>query len=168
MTTPIQNQADENTTRWFIASLTDHFADVINASIALAPPFSVTGYSLNSDENQDHIEMRIQGPYEKDIPGWLVFEVPLSFLITFRQGGAKDMFTIDRWIGVYKDALRKPIEIFKSGSGSDDDNTLLGCLTPKVSKRELIRCDRYGFVDGNVPVQQATIVATLDTWLPWS
>lgn len=170
MTTPIQNQSDENTTRWFIASLTEYFAGTVNAGISPVPPFSVTGYSLNSDENQDHIEMRIQGPYEKDTPGggWLAVEVPLSFLMTFRQDGVKDIYTLDRWLGVYKDALRKPISIYKRGTGVGDDDSLIGCLTPKISKRELIRVDRYGFTDGNVPVQQATVVATLDTWLPWS
>jgi len=167
MTTPIQNQSNPDTTRWFLASLTHYFEEIINISINPNPPFSVTGYSLNANENQDHIEMRIQGPYEKDLPGWLVTEVPLSFLMTFRQDKVKDMFTMDRWVGVYKEALRKPIEIRKKGTDSGDNNSLLGCLTPKVSKRELIRIDRYGFLDGNTPIQQATIVATLDTWLPW-
>lgn len=168
MSTPIQNQSNPDTTRWYFASLTHYFEEVINASINPNPPFSVTGYSLNANENQDHVEMRIQGPYEKDLPGWLVTEVPLSFLMTFRQDKVKDMFTLERWIGVYKEALRKPIEINKKGTDAGDNDSLLGCLTPKISKRELIRIDRYGFLDGNVPIQQATLVATLDTWLPWS
>jgi hypothetical protein len=49
------------------------------------------------------------------------------------------MFTLDRWTGVYKDVLRKPIEFFRKGSGVDDDGSLIGCYTLKKSKRELIR-----------------------------
>ncbi len=164
------NQADPNTTRWTVASLTDYFKFTVNASISPVPPFSVTGYSLNSNENQDHIEMRIQGPYERDTSGggWLALEVHLSFLMTFRQDGVKDMLTLDRWLGVYKEALRDPIEIRKRGNGPDDDDSLLGCLSTKKTKRlGLIKADRYGFMDNNTPVQQATVVAILDTWIPW-
>lgn len=164
------NQVDPHTTRWTVASLTDYFQNTVNTSITPVPPFSVTGYSLNSNESEDHIEMRIQGPHEKDTSGggWLSLEVHLSFLMTFRQDSVKDILTLDRWLGVYKEALRDPIEILKRGSGPDDDNSLLGCLSVKKSKREgLIRIDRYGFMDGNTPVQQATVVALLDTWIPW-
>jgi hypothetical protein len=135
MTTPIQNQSDENLARWTKASLTGFFENTVNAGISPVPPFSVTGYNLNSDENQDHIEMRLMGPHEKDNSGFLILEIQISFLMTFRQ---------------------------------DNDDSLIGCYTLKQSKRELIRDDRYGFLDGNTPIQQATVVATLDTWLPWS
>lgn len=169
MTAPILNQTDDNTTRWTAASIISYFADTVNAGISSPPPFSVSGYSLSSNENEDHIEMRIQGPYEKDTDGggFLSLEVHLSFLMTFRQDNVKDMYTLDRWLGVYKDALRKPIELRKKGSGSGDDNSLIGCYTLKKSKRELIRIDRYGFMDGNTPIQQATVVATIDMWKDW-
>jgi hypothetical protein len=168
MTTPIQNQSDENLARWTKASLNGFFENTVNAGISPVPPFSVTGYNLNSDENQDHIEMRLMGPHEKDNSGFLVLEIQISFLMTFRQDNVKDMFTLDRWAGVYKDVLRKPIEFFRKGNDPGDDDSLIGCYTLKQSKRELIRDDRYGFLDGNTPIQQATVVATLDTWLPWS
>jgi len=146
-----------------------HFESTVNASITPAPPWSMTGYDLKvGEDDQDHIEFRIQGPYLKDIPGWEVWEVPLNFLMTFRQDEVKDNYTLDRWLGVYQEALRQPLSVNRLGNGVQDDGTLLGCLTPKKSKREFIRLDRYGYVKDGVAVQQATVGAVVDLWLEWT
>ena len=170
MTAPISNQSDPDIVRWVMASMADYFANTVNSSISPVPPFSVTGYTLNSHETADHIEMRIIGPHLDDASGggWQQYEVGLSFLMTFRQDGIKDVFTLDRWLGVYGDALRKPINIYKRGDGIDDDESLLGCFQLRKQARDLIRVDRYGFMDANVPVQQASIVSSHWMWKQWT
>lgn len=162
------NTTNPNMPRWIVASLTTHFESTVNVSISPAPPFSVTGYDLKvGEDDQDHIEFRIQGPLLKDVPGWEVWEVPLNFLMTFRQNQVTDTYTLDRWLGVYQEAMRKPLSVFKHGNGVDDDGSLIGCLTPKTSKREFIRLDRYGFVKDSVSIQQATVGGTVDMWTLW-
>jgi len=157
---------DANLTRWVLISVADFFKDTVNQSISTPPPFSVTGYTLKKgDDNTDHIECRIQGPHIKDIPGWTVVEVPLNFLMTYRQGEAKDPLALDRWLGIYQRFLCLPISVRRCGTGAEDDDTLVGCLTPKRSKREFIRVDRYGFVNNDVMVQQATVGAVVDMWI---
>lgn len=158
---------DANLPRWVLASVTNYFENTVNASITPTPAFNVTGYDLHDgDDNRDHIECRVQGPHIKDIPGWTVVEVPLNFLMTFRQIDGSDPYTLDRWLGVYQSALCLPVSINRCGNESSDDNTLVGCLTPKRSKREFIRIDRYGFVTNNTAIQQATVGATIDMWVP--
>jgi len=154
--------------RWIVASMTDWFENTVNASITSAPEFDVTGYDLKEgEEERDHIEMRIQGPYLKDNPGWEVHEVPINFLMTFRQDEVKDPYTLDRWLGVYQEALRKPLLVNRCGNGPDDDDSLIGCLGPKRSKREFLRVDRYGYVKNGTNIQQATVGGVLDMWIPW-
>ena len=170
MTAPIDNQSNEDIVRWTMASMADHFVNTVNASISPAPPISVTGYTLNAFETQDHVEMRMIGPHVDDASGggFAQYELGLSFLFTFRQDGVKDMFTIDRWLGVYADALRKPLDVYKRGDGVGDDESLVGCFQLRKNSRDLIRVDRYGFMDSNVHVQQATVVSTHWMWVQWT
>jgi len=162
---------DENLPRWIVASLIHHFRTLHNAKFATVP-FIATGYDLEENEDEDHVEFRVQGPHIRQLPGETVVEVGISMLATHRPQQSTDTYLMDRWLGFHQSELQKevidraPILITRCGSDTIDDNSLIGCLTLKKDKRSLVRCDRYGIIGKNdVPITQGTVVADFNMFL---
>jgi hypothetical protein len=112
-------------------------------------------------EAADRVEIRVNGPFTRPLPGGVHdTSVDVNVLVTSHMGGTVRMaYTHDEILGLYHEAMDGHIAIYRYGTGPDDDQSLLGCLTPRPGKNSFIRVLRFGQLDTTVLAQQGMVDA---------
>lgn len=142
-----------NWSRWIFASLIDHFS-----SMKQNTNFFVEGEDRDP-KISDFAELRLDGPYfnELNVDFWTI-DINVAIIIqTVRND--EDIFKLQRFIGIYVQPFTTDIPIYKYGEGSDDDQSLLGCLKLATNPGEKIRVDVFNQIKAATPVGQASIEA---------
>jgi len=146
--------------RWLKSSIVEHFQT--NVATPLTLPFLAEGINERDTifmESEDRAEIRIYGPTTKEISNncWKL-QIEINILITSSMGGsAKNAYQLEILSGRFLEFANTAISIFKFGSGIDDDNSLLGCLSPSTRKNDSVKFIDFGQINSTDKLRQAQI-----------
>lgn len=153
-------QPDPNWTRWIFASVTEHFAS--NVMTPNSIPFLTEGMHERDTqfmEAPDRAEIRINGPFARELSVnyWRLW-VDINILVTSYFGSQqKDVYTLERNLGLIHEFADATIPILRHGSGVVDDGTLLGCLRPRTDKNDSIRIIHFGQLNSTDRLKQSQV-----------
>jgi len=155
--------ANKNWTRWIKASLGKYLkatADGLSPTV----PFLVDGVIERDKtfmEAPNRIEARINGPFTQELSaGYHRVYVDVNVLVTTMMGGVtKNVYQIDDILGAFHNAMDGALAIYRLGTGPDDDDTLLGCLSPRPGKSDSIRVLHFAQIDTNDRLKQGMVDA---------
>ena len=140
---------DPNWPRWVQASVGKYFKDV---ATTISIPSLVEGIDERTStfiESQNRIEIRVNGPFIHEMSqGYWHFETDVNLLIFSHMGGAlPDAYLGTMTAGYLAQAASNLISIYKFGTGVDDDQSLIGCLTLRRGPEESVKVFHFGEVD---------------------
>lgn len=144
---------DKNIERWIFASICKHF-DARKETL----PLFIEGMHRDRIINQDQLELRIDGPYiVEESHNLFYYDYEINILVSSVINDT-DLHQIYRDVGIVTSAF-VDIEVYKYGTGVDDDQSLLGCLRLKQSSgnREKIQVSNFGQIEPDVKLLQATV-----------
>lgn len=159
--------ANANWARWFHASVAKYLKEVAQ-DVNL--PVLIEGLDDRSDafmEATDRVEVRVNGPYSQKLSkGYYRIYIDVNCLFTSRMDGAvKNTWEIDRFMGVFHDAMDGPIPIYRFGTGPEDDSELLTCLKPRPGKNDAIRVIHFGQIHTTDRLREGMVDARYVTHL---
>lgn len=142
---------DPNLVRWIFASTTKHFD-----SNRQGLPLDIEGFERQT-KAQNSLEFRLNGPdFQQVSKGYLLVEIEINILVTTLKND-KDAHRQARSTGIAVAAFTDNISVFKLGTGAEDDQSLLGCLSLQTNDRDKIIVTDFGPVTGMDHVLQATV-----------
>lgn len=151
---------DSNLARWIFQSIASHFKSVADGISLL---YFVEGIDERSDDTMqaNHVELRVTGPTIKELSnGYYNVKTTINFLFTKNMDIASaDAFDLIQWTGVFAEEMLKPIPIYKKGTGSEDDDSLVGCLQVDKGRNDLVRIYHFGQLDKDTRVRMSEIDA---------
>jgi hypothetical protein len=113
-------------------------------------------------EAPDRAEIRINGPFARELSAryWRLW-VDINILVTSNFGTqAKDVYSLERNLGLIHEFADTAIPILRYGSGVGDDGTLLGCLRPRSdNKNDSIRVIHFGQLNNVDRLKQGQVDA---------
>lgn len=146
-----------NWARWVYASLAKHLKDAATAAGITSLVELVEDRSEEFMETPDRVEIRINGPFirEESKDYWRI-EAFANTHITVQPGTPP--YRLHEIGGVMQAALDSRIEVRRYGTGPDDDQGLLGCLSPNLlSPKDSVKLFHFGHVNETDRVQQAAV-----------
>ncbi len=150
--------ANPNWARWIFASIAKNLSAVANTN---SIPVIVEGIDDETDaftEETDRVEIRINGPYTKEMPGEYRIQMDINVILTSRFDGAqKNRHAILTNAGLFHEAMDQAIKVYKYGDSVGDDDSYLGCLVPRSGKNDTIRVIHFGKVDPTDKVKQSVV-----------
>jgi len=158
---------DHNLVQWIFASVSFTLKTVAtNNSI----PVLVEGIDDETDtftDATDSVEIRISGPYTKEFSNEYRVYVDVSVLLKSRfDGASKNRHTILINAGLFHEVMDQPLMVYKYGSEEGvDDNSYVGCLTPRSGKNDTVRVIHFGKVDPTDKVKQSAVDARYEMYL---
>jgi hypothetical protein len=154
--------ANPNWARWIHSSVAVFLKDVADdASL----PILIEGIDERSDtfmEATDRVEVRVNGPSTSEISaGFYKIFVDVNCLFFSRMDGtAKNAYELERFLGIFHEAMDGNIPIFKFGNGPDDDPlVLVGCLSPRDGRNDAIRVIHFGQIDAVNRIREGMVDA---------
>jgi len=153
--------ADPNWARWVFASVATYLTEVA-ASNAL--PCLVEGLDERTSEflaAPDRCEIRITGPFTRELShNYFQMEVVVNVLFTSTYGEEKNQYAILKTVGAFHEAMDGAIAIYKYGDEpGDDEEELIGCLSPGNKRSDSVRVLHFGQVDATTKVKQSMVDA---------
>ena len=159
--------ANPNWARWIFASIAKNLSAVANTN---SIPVIVEGINDETDaftEETDHVEIRINGPYTKEMPGEYHIQMDINVILTSRFDGAqKNRHVLLTNAGLFHAAMDQVIKVYKYGDSAGDDDSYLGCLIPRSGKNDTIRVIHFGKVDSVDKIRQSVVDARYEMFLP--
>jgi hypothetical protein len=67
--------------------------------------------------------------------------------------------------GEFEQAMSERIPVYKFGTGVDDDDSLLGCLTIRKSKSESVKLFHFGQINQTDRIRQSVIDGRFELYL---
>jgi len=146
-----------NWPRWVFASVSKHFIDIIEATDTKV---YVEGDDRNTNEFKTFIEFRMDGPTEKRLTKIESdLRIEISLLVTTMKDD-KDAHILERYIGNASLGFTTGISVFRFGDSPDPENPLFeGCLTLETESKRALIISKFGLVQTDLPVLQATLNA---------
>ncbi len=155
-----------NWTRWIFASIAKNLKAVAAANNI---PAIVEGVDDETDAFSgatDHVEIRISGPFTTKMASEYRIRMDINVILTSRFGGAgKNRHVLLTNAGLFHEAMDKAILIYKYGNSAGDDGTLLGCLTLRPGKNDVVRVLHFGKVDPTDKIRQSVVDARYEMYL---
>jgi len=157
---------ESNLARWTMASIAVYFKAVAN-TISLA--FFVEGVDEREPDTmrQEHAELRVSGPYVCELSHnyWRV-HIDINVLLTdYMKMSTENAYDINRWGGVFLAAMTENIPVYRFGDGSNDDGSLVGCLTQRKGFSEPARLIHFGQVSREDRIRQAVVDGRFEIYL---
>ena len=141
-------------TRWIMASVAEHF----NARRQGLTMF-IEGQLRATKTLKDFIELRVDGPYFIELSkGYWEVYIEINVLVQSAQDQT-NYHRIYESVGIVTAAFEHIIQIFRFGTGSDDDGTLVGCMRLKGDKdeRERLQTSHFGQVEPETGIFQSSV-----------
>ena len=93
-------------------------------------------------------------------------QMDINVLLTSRfDGKQKNRHLLLTNAGLFHEAMDQPLKVYKYGSAVGDDDSYLGCLTPRSGKNDTIRVIHFGKVDPTDKIRQSAIDARYEMFL---
>lgn len=140
---------DLNWPRWVQASVGDHFKLVATAQSFPALIEGIDERTTEFMESPNWVEIRVNGPFIKELSkDYWYFEVGANILVFSHMGGSQpNAYFGTEMAGYMAQAASQPISVYKYGTGVDDDQSLIGCLTLKKGNQESVKVYHFGEVN---------------------
>ena len=151
-----------NYTRWIKTSIIKH-VERHRQGVFLF----IEGQTRKTQDQPRFMEVRIDGPNQRPCgtKGEWEFEVEIDILVSTTLD-EKDIYTLDRLLGIAAEALNKEISVFRYGpkpggnpADSQNDSSYVGCLLLKPFPNG-IRCNDFGQIEATTKVIQGTVEAS--------
>jgi len=155
---------DPNWPRWVQASVADHFKV---AATAQGYPALVEGIDERLTEfieSTDRVEIRINGPFIREMSkDYYQFIVDANILIFSHMGGSSpNAYLGTEMTGFMAQAASQSIPVFKYGTGVDDDQSLIGCLSLRRGDSESVRVFHFGEINREDRLRQFGVDVSLE------
>jgi hypothetical protein len=158
--------ANPNWARWTFASIAHYLKKVAEDN---SLPAIVEGSDDRTDEYMqatDRAEIRITGPFTKELSGEYLLYMDVNVLLTSRYDGqVKNRYALLKDAGLFHEAMDKAIRIYRYGNEPGDDDSLLGCLVPRSGKNDSIRVVHFGQIDPTDKIKQSAVDARYEMYL---
>ena len=149
-----------NWPRWIWASVTDYLSS--NVFVPNSLPFITEGVHERDDDfmqADNRAEIRVNGPLTRELSAdyWRLW-VDINVLVLSNMDGQQsNAYTLETNLGLVLEAMDTVIPIFRHGDGSEDDGTLLGCLSPRTGDNDSIRLIHFGQIDKTVRIKEGVV-----------
>lgn len=145
---------NSNWERWINSSVAKYIkgiCDTNNVSLF------VEGSPRNTEELQDWVELRIDGPswHGATKDEW-VAHLEINILILSKMNQV-DNSRLLKNIGLMRTALSQTIPVLKLGKEVQDDQSHITCLILKNTGKESLEVNQLGQVTENTQLQRATV-----------
>lgn len=148
--------------RWAHASIAQYLKAVANTNSITSLVEGIEDRTDTFMEADERVEFRVNGPLTyQPSNNYDIDTIYVNILATSLPGRR----TKNRWqhhitIGVFYEALRQPIPLYKLGDGPDDDESHIGCLVVINGRNLGVRVSHFSQIDPTDRVKQAMITAT--------
>lgn len=151
---------NSNLPRWMFSSMAKHFDTVAGTITGLNYHVQGVDEPEPGDFQADSALFRMDGPLAFQSAGseeW--FKVEIMVLLTDIVRTTNDnAYDIYEWAGAFQASmLNDALQIFKYGSGPEDDGSLIGCLVPDPELKNNVRVFSYGQIDKDLRVLQVSV-----------
>ena len=154
--------ANPNWARWIFASLATYLKQVatVNEIEAL-----IEGVDDRTDaimSAPDHVEIAITGPFCREMSrNYYELRVGVRLLVQSRMDNPpKNRYSPQRIAGIYHEAMDAVIAVYRYGDNSEDDQSLLGCLSPAKGRNDALRVFHFGQMTPTGRLRQSMV----DCW----
>jgi len=139
--------------RWIVASIAKHF-DGYKGTYHLY----IEGDERDTDEMRDFAELRTDGPDITRVCKQLMYlDIQVNILIQSHMDPS-DLYAGARAVGIFSRGFTKSINVYKYGSGPNDDDSLLGCLVIRTKRNEnTVDIGNFGIIHQDARITQFTI-----------
>jgi hypothetical protein len=149
---------NKNLARWIMASIAQYFS---STAAALNLTYFVDGIDERTSDNMEneHVEVRINGPFVREVShNYWNINIDLNILLTdYMDLSTENAHEISSWVGAFLVDMTKNIPIYKYGTGVDDDNSLIGCLTQRKGISQPFQINYFGQISKVDRIRQATL-----------
>lgn len=120
----------------------------------------IEGEERDTSDLENHAELRIDGPdYLNPSKGTHHLDYEINVLVSVNMS-EEDAYLIHRNLGIFQAAFTDKIDVFKYGTGPDDNQALLGCLIIQdYDHNHKIKTAFFGQIEPRTRVLQATVEA---------
>ena len=149
-----------NLPRWMFTSLADHFSTVAATIPSLQYYVEGVDEPETDDFQNDSALFKLTGPVAHQGSNgveWYTVEIMilLTDIIQLTNDNAYDIYS---WAGIFQGSMiNDQLQIFRYGTGGEDDDSLIGCLEPDPSVSQNVRVTNYGQVDKDLRIKQVSI-----------
>lgn len=144
-----------NWDRWIFASISKHFVDTLAATAEVF----IEGQKRGTRKMEQWFEVRVDGPnYTEITKGEFKIYVEINILCACIVKDTS-IHNIRTLAGKAASEMDTSIFVYKYGTGVEDDDSLLGCLTIVSDSRgkERIQTSHFGQIGPNTELIQATV-----------
>jgi hypothetical protein len=157
---------DVNLARWIVASIAVYFQPVADSLSLL---YFVEGIDERDSDTMrtEHVEVRVNGPNVREVSKnyWRVHIDINILLIDYMKMSSENAYDINQWGGKFLAAMTDPIPIYRFGSGGDDDDSLIGCLTQRKGFAEPAKLIHFGQISKEDRIRQAMVDGRFEMYL---
>jgi hypothetical protein len=121
---------NSNWPRWISASVADYFKVVTDT---LHLPLLTEGVDDRAHKTMhyNHAELRVNGPFiQEPSHNYYILNVDINVLLTELMGDV-NAYNMTTWCGAIQNAMDGPINVYRYGSETGDDQAWIGCLIPR-------------------------------------
>lgn len=145
--------------RWIHASVGKYLKQVATTN---SIPVLIEGIDDRDStfmEATDRVEIRLNGPFTQEISkGYHRIHVDINVLLSSHmEGQTKNAYQLDNNLGVFHNAMDGVIAVYRLGTGVEDDESLLMCLSPRPGKSDSIRVIDFGQIDKTDRIRQGVV-----------
>jgi len=153
--------ANPNWARWVFASVATYLKGVAESENLLCLVEGLDERTTEFMASSDRCEVRITGPFTREVSrNYFKVEVVANVLFTSTFGEAKNQYDILKTIGIFHEAMDGAIAVYRYGEDpGDDEDVLVGCLTPASGRNDSVRVLHFGQVDLTTKVKQSMVDA---------
>jgi len=154
--------ANPNWARWVFASVATFLKQVAQQQQLPALVEGLDDRTTEVMEATDRCEIRITGPFTKELShNYFQIEVVVNVLFLSRYEEQKNQYAVMQKIGVFHEAMDGAIAVYKYGNQpGDDENALVGCLTPVQGRHNAIRVLHFGQINPTDRIKQSMVDAS--------
>jgi hypothetical protein len=145
-----------NWSRWIFSSIAKHFHEVVDPVGIL---LNIEGIDRISNEIVEGGELRVNGPYfNNPSRNYYILDLDVNLLLNVLID-ERDIYKLDRMLGVFLGAFTPTINVYRYGDSQDDDSSYFGCLQIRDDRGDEIVVARFGQVEKDTRILQAAINA---------
>jgi hypothetical protein len=139
----------------------------------VADALSLTYFVEGVDEREsdtmrvEHVELRVNGPFIREVSRnyWRVHIDVNILLMDYMDMSTENAYDINQWGGEFLAAMMEPIPIYRLGTGLNDDDSLVGCLTQRTGFAEPARLIHFGQISKEDRIRQAAVDGRFEMYL---
>ena len=153
---------DKNWPRWLQISIDEYLGGIATTE---SLPYITAGIDARTRDFMDEperVEFRVNGPFTSNPAGNDIDKVFINVIATSLTGDTKNKYKHHETLGIFYEALREPIPIFKYGDGPDDDDSHIGCLRVLEGNKLGVRVIHFTEVDPTDNVKQGMVAGAYE------